>query len=241
VTGASDWEAEAGNWIRWARAPGHDSYWYYRDGFFDRIVPSPGVLTLEIGCGEGRVSRDLRDRGHRVVAIDASPTLLRHAWEADPRGRYVMGDGMRLPFPDATFDLAVAYNSLMDMDDMPAAVAEAARVLTPGGRLAVSVTHPVNDAGTFSGRDPTAPFVIAGSYLGRRRFEGTFGRGELTMTFRGWCYPLEDYARALEAARFVIERIREPAASDAAVAAGGDAERRWQRVPLFLQLLARKG
>jgi SAM-dependent methyltransferase len=240
VSGASDWEAEAGNWIRWARAPGHDSYWYYRDGFFDQLVPPPGVLTLEIGCGEGRVTRDLRDRGHRVVGIDTSPTLLRHARDADPGGRYLTGDGMGLPFADATFDLAVAYNSLMDMDDMPAAVGEAARVLMPSGRFALSVTHPVNDAGTYSSPEPAAPFVISESYLGRRRFEGTFGRGELTMTFRGWCYPLEDYARALEGAGFVIERIREPAATDAAVAAGGEAQHRWRRVPLFLQMLARK-
>ena len=240
MSGASDWEAEAGNWIRWARAPGHDAYWYYRDGFFDQLVPAPGVLTLEIGCGEGRVTRDLRDRGHRMVGIDASPTLLRHARDADPGGRYLIGDGMSLPFSDAAFDLAVAYNSLMDMDDMAAAVREAARVLTPGGRFAVSVTHPVNDAGVFSGREPTAPFVISGSYLGRRRFEGTFGRDELTMTFRGWCYPLEDYARALEEAGFVIERIREPGASDDAVEARGEAEHRWRRVPLFLQVLALK-
>ena len=239
--GASDWEAEAGNWIRWARAPGHDSYWYYRDQFFEQIVPQSGVLSLEIGCGEGRVTRDLRDRGHQLVGIDASPTLVRSARDADPGGRYLIADGMRLPFPDSTFDLVIAYNSLMDVDDMPAVVGEVARVLMPAGRFALSVTHPVNDAGTFSGREATAPFVISGSYLGRRRFEGTFGRGELTMTFRGWCYPLEDYARALESAGFLIQRIREPAASDASVAAGGDAQYRWRRVPLFLQMLARKG
>jgi SAM-dependent methyltransferase len=242
VSGASDWEAEAGNWIRWARAPGHDSYWHYRDGFFEQLVPPPGRLTLEIGCGEGRVSRDLRDRGHRVVGIDASPTLLRHAREADVTGRYLIGDAMALPFTGASFDLVVAYNALMDVDDMPAAVGEAARVLRPGGRLCVSVTHPLNDAGTFEGREPDAAFIVRGSYLGdRRRYEGTFERDGLTITFRGWCYSLEDYARALEAAGLVIERIREPAASDAALAAGGEAGKRWRRVPLFLQMLARKG
>jgi SAM-dependent methyltransferase len=240
VTGASDWEAEAENWIRWARAPQHDSYWYYRDSFFDEIVPPPGRSTLETGCGEGRVARDLRDRGHRVVGIDTSPTLLRHARDADPTGRYVRGDAMRLPFADERFDLVVAYNSLMDVDDMPAAVQEASRVLEPGGRLCVSITHPVADAGTFAGHEPEASFVIAGSYLGRRRFEGTFERDGLTITFRGWCYPLEDYARALEEAGFLVERIREPAAGEKAMATFGPAEHRWRRVPLFLQILARK-
>jgi SAM-dependent methyltransferase len=240
VSGASDWEAEAANWVRWARTPGHDSYWYYRDSFFDEIVPQPGRATLEIGCGEGRVARDLRDRGHRVVGVDTSPTLLRHAKEADAGGRYVLGDAMALPFPDGSFDVAVSYNALMDVDDMAAAVGEAGRVVEPGGRFCVSVTHPVNDAGAFSGRAHDAPFVIVDSYLGRRRFEGTFQRAGMTMTFRGWCYPMEDYARALEGAGFVIERMREPQASEEAVAAGGEAELRWRRMPVFLQILARK-
>jgi SAM-dependent methyltransferase len=240
MSGASDWEAQAANWVRWARAPGHDSYWYYRDSFFHEIVPPPGRATLEIGCGEGRVARDLRDRGHRVVGVDTAPTLLRHAREADTSGRYVFGDAMALPFPDGSFDVAVAYNSLMDIDDMAAAVGEAGRVVEPGGRFCVSVTHPVNDAGAFSGRAHDAPFVIADSYLGRRRFEATFERAGMSMTFRGWCYPMEDYARALEEAGFVIERMREPRASEEAVTAGGDAGLRWRRVPVFLQVLARK-
>jgi SAM-dependent methyltransferase len=240
MTGASDWEAEAANWIQWARAPEHDSYWFYRDSFFDQIVPPPGHRTLEIGCGEGRVARDLQDRGHKVVGIDTSPTLLRHARASDPAGRYVRGDAITLPFADGAFDIAVAYNSLMDVDDMPAVVQEAARVLEPAGRLCISVTHPVSDAGRFAGKELDAPFVIEGSYLGRRRFDEAFERDGLTMTFRGWCYPLEAYAWALEEAGFLVERIREPAASQEAMDRFGEAERRWQRIPLFLQVLARK-
>ena len=59
------------------------------------------------------------------------------------------------------------------------------------------------------------------------------------MTFRGWTYALEDYSRALEAAGFVVERVREPAATDAAVHKQ-PGYRRWQRLPLFLQLRAVK-
>jgi ubiquinone/menaquinone biosynthesis C-methylase UbiE len=73
----TEWEREAENWVRWARTPGHDSYWYYSHSFFDQIVPEPGLRTLEIGCGEGRVARDLRRRGHHVVALDSSPALNR--------------------------------------------------------------------------------------------------------------------------------------------------------------------
>src|SRR5262249_7018014 len=134
--GEEDWEAEAENWVRWARTPGHDAYWYYRDSFFDLIVPAPGRRTLEIGCGEGRVARDLADRGHRVTAIDKSPTLLRYARQDDAPGAYVRAASRLLPFPDGCFDLAIAYNSLQALqvvDDMAATVFEAGRVLAPGG------------------------------------------------------------------------------------------------------------
>jgi SAM-dependent methyltransferase len=235
----SDWEREAENWVRWARTPGHDSYWYYATSFFDHIVPEPGRHTLEIGCGEGRVARDLRRRGHHVVAVDSSPTLIRHARLADPRTGYFVTDAKSLPFADESFDLVVAYNSLMDVKDMPGVVAEASRVLESGRHLCISVTHPISDAGTFDGDDPDAPFVIEGSYLERRRFEGTFQRDGLSMTFRGWCYPLEDYMRALESAGFCVERVREPPAPEEAIASRASYAR-WQRVPMFLQLRALK-
>jgi SAM-dependent methyltransferase len=231
----SEWEAEAENWVRWARTPGHDAYWYYRDSFFDGLVPAPRGRSLDVGCGEGRTTRDLVARGHRVVAIDSSATLVRHARAADPDGIYLHADAAALPFPDASFDLAVAYNSLMDVADMPASIQEGARVLRPNGRLCVSVTHPISDAGSFSGDDPDAVFTIEGTYLGRRRFEGACERDGLKMTFRGWCYPVEDYARALEKAGLVIEAMREP------TPIGELPEyERWRRLPMFLQLRAVK-
>jgi hypothetical protein len=49
-------ESQAESWIAWARTPGHDACWSYRDAFFE-LLPRPGLRTLEVGCGEGRVSR----------------------------------------------------------------------------------------------------------------------------------------------------------------------------------------
>jgi SAM-dependent methyltransferase len=235
----SSWEWQAEDWARWARTPGHDSYWVFRDLFFDAIVPTPGRLTLEVGCGEGRVARDLAQRRHTIVALDASPTLVAMAAAADPGGRYVLGDAAALPFADGSFDTVVAYNSLMDVDDMPAAVHEASRVLEPGGRLSVCVTHPTADAGKFESKGPDAPFVIPGSYLGRHRIEEPFERDGLQITFIGWRYSLEEYALALEDAGLLIERLREPPAPDAALAARPGYER-WQRLPNFLHLRAVK-
>jgi SAM-dependent methyltransferase len=232
-------EWQAGSWLRWARTPGHDAYWHFRDAFFDAIVPAPGRLTLEVGCGEGRVARDLASRGHRVVALDASPTLVAKAAAADPGGRYLVGDAAALPFGDGCVDLVVAYNSLMDVDDMPGAVAEAARVLQPGRPLCLCVTHPMADAGRFQSKEHDAPFVVGGSYLGRHRVDEVFERDGLQMHFTGWRYPLENYARALEDAGLLIERLREPAAPASAVSARAELER-WQRVPSFLHLRALK-
>jgi SAM-dependent methyltransferase len=235
------WEGRADQWLAWARTPGFDAYWSYRDAFF-ALVPPPGGRTLEIGCGEGRVSRDLTARGHRVTALDASPTLLDAARERESAVEYVLGHAEALPFADASFDVVVAYNVLMDVADMPAAVAEAARVLSPGGCFCVCVTHPFSDAGRWaSPDDDDSAFVVEASYLGARRFEMTIERGGNTMRFDGMAYPLEDYARALEAAGLAIEAMREPAAAGML---GDRPEReawvRWRRIPMFLMWRARR-
>jgi ubiquinone/menaquinone biosynthesis C-methylase UbiE len=230
--GEEDWESEAENWVRWARTAGHDAYWYYRDSFFDLIVPAPGRRTLEIGCGEGRVARDLADRGHRVTAIDTSRTLLRYARQYDAAGAYVRAASRLLPFPHRYFDLVIAYNSLQSLqavDDMAASVFEAERVLDPGGHLCACVAHPVTDLGRFGGEDSDAHFLLRRQYFEPRWVEDLVHRGGLTMTFRGWTYTLEDYAVALEQAGFHIETMREPRPTGAAAG-----YKRRRDIPLFL-------
>jgi SAM-dependent methyltransferase len=206
---ARDWETQARNWIAWVREPNFDSYWHYRADFFD-LVPAPGRATLDFGCGEGRVSRDLAARGHRVTSVDASPTLLEAARQADPDGEYVLGDTAALPFEDGAFDLAIAYNVLMDVDDLAGSVREAARVLAPRGRLCLSITHPMNDAGRFEGTGADAALVIDRSYFERHRVADEVEREGMRMVFHGWTNPLEAYTRALEDAGLLIEALREP-------------------------------
>lgn len=186
-----EWESEAENWIRWARTPGHDHYWYYRDDFFDRLIPPAGHRTVEVGCGEGRVARDLAARGHCVIGVDPSPTLLRFACQASTDTSYALADGAVLPFPDGAFDLAVAYNSLQVVTDMPEIVAEAARVLSRGGRFCFCVAHPVTDMGRFLGDDPDASFAVRRGYFTSRRVDDTVESRGLPMRFRGWTYTLE--------------------------------------------------
>jgi len=224
------WEAHADEWTAWARQPGHDSYWrFHRDAFL-ALVPAPGRLTLDVGCGEGRVARDLAALGHRVLALDPTPTLSRRAAEA---GGGVLGvlraDGARLPVPDAAADLVVAFMTLQDIDDMPGAVHEFARALRPGGRLCLAVEHPINSAGAFAGVEPGAEFVIAGDYFEARRVDLTVERDGLRMTFASRHWSLDDYFAALASAGFLTEALGEPRPNN-----GG----RWDRVPLFLDLRA---
>lgn len=221
-------EEHAESWIALAGAA-DDSYWGYRHAFF-KLVPEPGERTIEIGCGEGRVTRDLAARGHRTVGVDASPSLVEAARDADPDGEYVVSDAASLPFEEESFDLAVAYNSLMDIDDMSGAVNEAWRVLRPGSRFCICVTHPVNDAGRFEHDEPGAAFHID-VYRGRRRYAGT------PLPFVSWCYPLEGYTRPLEDAGFLIEAFREPGVDRSSKAPRGE---RRLRIPNFLFIRALK-
>jgi SAM-dependent methyltransferase len=233
----AEWEQEAANWVRWARTPGFDAYWYFRESFFDSIMPAHSGRTLEVGCGEGRVTRDLTARGHTVVAVEPAATLAGYAKAEDTRGAYVVAAGNALPFPASTFDVVVAYNALQVVNDMAGTVQEVARVLASGGSLCACVAHPATDLGRFTdGTDGAGPqLVVRDGYLETRRVEDRVEVDGHAMTFRGWTYSLEHYSRALEGAGLTINAIREPKPARA-----GERYERWQRVPLFLNFRATK-
>ena len=226
------WDTHAEDWIRWARAPGHDSYWRFHARRFLELVPAPGALTLDIGGGEGRVGRDLGRRGHRVVEVDGSPAMAHAAATHDEPVTVVVGDAARLPVRDGSADLAVAFMSLQDVDDLDGAIGEAARVLAPGGRLCLAIVHPVNSAGTFEGErgDATRPFVVRGSYFEERRYREDVERDGFRMTFHSMHRTLERFSRALEAHGFLVEAVREVTEDDP--------DDTWYRMPMFLHLRA---
>jgi SAM-dependent methyltransferase len=233
--GAS-WEAHAAEFIAWARKPGHDSYWrFHRDLFFE-LLPSPGRRTLDLGCGEGRLSRDLKARGHDVVGVDVSPTMLAAAREADSKIETHLADAATLPFVDGSFDCVAAFMSLQDVDDLRGAVREARRVLESGGRFCLAIVHPLNSAGEFAGDAYDSPFVISGSYLDETFYEDNVVRDALEITFVSAHRPLQAYTDEINDVGMQIERLREPALPEAAITR--PYARRWQRVPMFLHLRA---
>jgi SAM-dependent methyltransferase len=227
------WEANAKAWLRWARAPGHDSYEQFHGKRFAQLLPPPGRLTVDLGAGEGRLGRDLAALGHTVVAVDASPTLALASATHDRPLTAVVGDAAAIPLASKCADLVVAFMSLQDVDDLDGAVGEAARILRPGGRVCLAIVHPLNSAGTFEGdgEDAETPFVIRESYLSTFRYHDDVERDGIAMTFHSEHRPLEAYSRALEHASLVIEAIREATVTDPDV--------HWSRIPLFMHIRAR--
>jgi SAM-dependent methyltransferase len=227
------WDDQADSWGRFARTPGHDSFHEeFNFPAFLELVPPPGKETLDVGCGEGRVGAELRRRGHTVVGVDSSPRMVELASELHEAH---VADATALPFADGSFDLAVAYMSLMNLDDLEGAVREVGRVLEPGARFCAALIHPLDGAGQFEGET----FVVPGSYFEPERKLWESNRDGIAVTFRDHGIPFERLSRALESAGLLWEAIREPAPSEAFVREHPPAARR-VRIPLFLHFRAVK-
>ena len=231
---ADAWEGVAEQWVAWVRTPGHDSYDNFHRDVFRRLLPEPAGRCLDVGCGEGRLPRDMKSWGYDVVGVDVSPTLIRYARDADADGEYHVASGSSLPFADEKFSLVTAFMSLHDMDDGESAVSHMARVLARGGRLCIAIVHPMSSAGRFESRQADARFVIDGSYTAARTYADSRERGGLPMTFSSHHRPLQAYFDMLTDADLLVERVVEVTDTTA------EPESRWRRLPLFLQIRAVK-
>lgn len=139
-----------------------------------RIARPAGERVLDLGSGTGDIARELaRGAASQVVAADLVPDMLRLARTRsvevnDPQQRaridYLVADALRLPFPDATFDCITSGFLIRNVPDVPAALAEMARVLKPGGRM-ICLEAARRD-GTL-GRVLAAGFGIQARLLGR--------------------------------------------------------------------------
>lgn len=231
---AAEWQANAPAWTALSRA-GYD---VLRDlvntpAFLGLLPPVGGLRGLDVGCGEGTNTRAVARLGAKMSAIDVAPAFVTAALESErtePLGiDYAVADARALPFAAAQFDFAVAFMSLMDVPQVERALLEIARVLRPGGFLQFSILHPcftLRRRRVWDG--PDGPRIELSGYFERETWteQWTFGAAPPAEAarwpkFRTPCYglTLEDWFTALHHAGFVVERLAEPRASKADVAA----------------------
>ena len=106
------------------------------------LALAPGSLVVDVAAGTGDLCRQLESWGLRAVGADLSGGMLAHAMTDAP---LVQADGLRLPFPDAAVDGVTCGFALRNFVDLRAFLAESARVLRPGGRMALlEVSEPAN-------------------------------------------------------------------------------------------------
>jgi demethylmenaquinone methyltransferase/2-methoxy-6-polyprenyl-1,4-benzoquinol methylase len=111
---------------------GQDRTW--RAKALDALGLGAGARVADAACGTGDLCRDLTRRGMRPVGVDLSPGMLAHAYGAVP---FVLADVSAQPWPDGTFDGVTCGFALRNFVDLDAFLAECARILAPGGRLAI--------------------------------------------------------------------------------------------------------
>ena len=113
----------------------------------ERLEVSPGERLLDAGCGEGRHCFGALERGANVVGLDLDRDSLRaaagglrdRAHQRQALGAMIQGNAFALPFRDASFHKVICSEVMEHVHDYRAAARELARVLRPGGRIAVTI------------------------------------------------------------------------------------------------------
>jgi len=171
------------------------------------LGPGDG-LCLDLGCGGGLYFDVLAATGRTVVGLDRSADQLRIARGRSPQ--IVQGDAAALPFADGTFRAVATLWISTDVDDFAAVLAEASRVLAPGGRLIFYGAHPcfngphtqlLDDGGILA--HPT--YRLAGWHQ-EAPWWGPYVRKRVGMRQ----HPLAELLNAFVSAGLVIEHVAEP-------------------------------
>jgi ubiquinone/menaquinone biosynthesis C-methylase UbiE len=251
------WNENAEVWTQLARA-GYDVYRDYLNtpAFLTMLPDVKGLFGIDIGCGEGHNTRHIAKRGARVVGVDIAEVFVRHASESEqhePLGiDYRVASAVELPFSDCTFDFATATMSLMDIPETDRALAEAFRVIKPGGFLQFSISHPCFDTPhrrNLRDEHGVTYAIEVGDYFQSQDGEvgeWLFGAtpDELKRKLPKFKVPrftrtMSQWLNLLVQTGFCVERVEEPRPTDATVRACPDLQDA-QVVAYFLHVLARK-
>ena len=212
----SQWVESAQDWIETDQA--------VRTGMLDRwMLDALGDVAdnavIDIGCGEGRFSRLLSERGASVTGVDLTPAFIERArMLASERETFLLGNAEDLgDIPDAAFDIAVSYIVLVDLHDYRGAIEAAFRVLRSGGRLVVCNIHPMRSSqpGGWVRQGNKKLFYPVDDYTdeGAREFNW-WGRRFVNMH-----RTLSSHIAAFLGAGFTLAALHEPTPSAAELAA----------------------
>ena len=211
------WDQSAEAWLTAMGTTGDFSRFGVLDApMLDRVMASGARTALDVGCGEGRFCRLMAGHVAEVTGIDPNRALLDRA-RALGGATYVDGRAEALPFDDASFDLVVSYLSLIDIADATSALAEMARVLTPGGRLLIANLTAWNTAsqtrdGGWTRLDDGAVRITVDRYLEEHAFDAEWSG----ISIQNWHRPLSFYMQALLGLGLELRFFDEPAALDPA-------------------------
>ena len=211
----------------------------------DLLAPREGEFVLDVGCGPGVLAPHIAAHGASYTGLDASRRLIafarRHHGAA---GRFVLGDATRVEaipeLRDARFDAVVFALSIQDIDPLEVAIEQACRVLRPGGRVVLFMTHPCfriprqSGWGWDAGR--SLQFRRVDRYLTPLVVPMKRYGGNAHQTTRSHHRPLEQYVNALARADVLIDAMREiPTHREPAAGPRARAERRANaEIPVFL-------
>jgi len=115
---------------------GRVARWFYQ-AVLTCEIPQ-GCRVLDVGCGTGRLLSLLAERGAVGSGVEIAPEMVEVARRANPQMDIHQGSAEDLPFDDATFDMVVTCLAYHHLDSREQFLAEAARVLAPGGRLVIA-------------------------------------------------------------------------------------------------------
>lgn len=107
------------------------------DAVLAALDPKPGLCLLDVGCGAGLFAQLTAGYGAVVCGIDAAGPMLDIAADRVPAGEFRKGDLEALPYPDGYFDVVTGFNAFQFAANPSRALAEAARVVRPGGAVVV--------------------------------------------------------------------------------------------------------